>query len=433
MEEEILALAEARRAEAEVIGIDENRTVVEFKANAFHSQDNRLTRGYGLRLVREGRVGFSSTTNPDVLPELVEAALDNAALGRLCRFDFPGPGAKPAVKTFDNRVIMLPAQKMIDWGRELIAAIRSRVPAMTLDVTFTRSYRETVLINSAGLDTRFSCAEFDLSVTGLLVQDGLVWISEYENLSAGQAPALGLLADRIEKRAKAARSRARLPAGIYPVILMPSAVTNLLLPIKVGVSGKQLEKGASPLIGKVGQQVLDEEMTITDNGLRDFGLASAPLDAEGVPRRRTVLFDHGVFRGFLFDLATAGACHTETTGSAGRSYHAQPQPGTSNLELATGSARLEPTLKDTRSGLLVYDCLGGGQSNLLAGDVALNLSSAYRIENGEITGRVKDAMIAGNVFEMFNNVEAVGDSERDLGNYFVPFVMFSGLKVATKD
>jgi PmbA protein len=433
MEDEILSLAQARGGRAEVFSADVNRTVVQFRANEFYSQESRLTRGYGLRLVRNGRVGFSSTTNPDVVEELVEAALDTAALGKPCRFDFPGPGPKPAVTTFDNRVIMLPALKMISWGWELIEAVRARVPGLKLDVTFTRTYRETVVTNSAGLDTRFSRADFDLWVTGLIVHDGLVWIPEYENLSAGKPPAIGPLADRIEQRALSARSRARLATGTYPVIFMPTAMPDLLRPIEVGVNGKQLEKGTSPLIGKTGQQLLDEKITITDNGLRNFGLASGPFDAEGVPRRRTAVFDRGVFTGFLFDLATAGACRAETTGSAGRDYSAQPQPGTSNIELATGTARLEETIKGVREGLLVYDCIGGGQSNLLAGDVALNVSSGFRIENGAVTGRVKDAMIAGNVFEMFRTVEAVGDTERDLGTYFVPFVKFPALKVATRE
>ncbi len=433
MEDEILSLARARGGKAEVFSVDSNRTGVEFRANEFYSQDSRLTRGYGLRLVRNGRVGFSSTTNPDVVEELVEAALDTAAFGKSCRFDFPGPGPKPAVTTFHNRVIVLPALKMIDWGRELIEAVRARVPGLKLDVTFTRTYREIVVMNTAGLDTRFSRAEFDLSVTGLIIHDGLVWIPEYENLSSGKPPDIGSLADRMEQRALSARSRARLATGTYPVIFMPTAIPNLLCPIMVGVNGKQLEKGTSPLIGKTGQQMLDEKITITDNGLRDFGLASGPFDAEGVPRRRTAVFDRGVFTGFLFDLATAGGCRAETTGSASRDFSTQPQPGTSNIELATGAARLEETIKDVREGLLVHDCIGGGQSNVLAGDIALSISIGYRIENGAVAGRVKDAMIAGNVYEMFRNVEAVGDTERDLGTYFVPFVKFPALKVATRD
>ena len=433
MEHDILSLAQARGAQAEVFSSDDNLTVVEFRANEFHSQESRLTHGYGLRVVKNGRVGFSSSSDPSKTGELVDAALDTAAFGKPCSFDFPGPGPHPTVKTFDNRVIMLPALKMIEWGRELADAVRARVPGLKLDVMIARTYGETIVQNSAGLDTRFSLAVLQLYATGLVVSEGLVWISEYENLSSGVAPAIGALADRIEERAILARSRARLATGTYPVIFMPTAVPNLLYPITVGVNGKQLEKGVSPLIGRTGQQVLDARITLADNGLRNFGIASGPFDDEGVPRRRTALFDRGVFTGFLFDLATAGACNVESTGSAGRDYTAQPQPGTSNVELVPGDARFEDTLAGIREGLLVYDCIGGGQSNVLAGDVALNVSSAFRIENGKVAGRVKDTVIAGNVYDMFKNVAAVGNTVRDLGVYHVPFVMFSGLKVAARD
>jgi PmbA protein len=433
MEDKILEMAEARGAQAEVFGLEENRTVVEFRANEFHSQESRLTHGYGLRVVKNGRVGFSSSSNPNKVEELVQAAVDTAEFGKQCSFEFPGAEPNPAVKTFENRVIMMPAVKMIEWGRELVDAVRARVPGLKLDVTLARTYGETVIANSVGLRKRFSRATLELSATGLVVSDGLVWISEYENLSSGAAPSIGVLADRIEERAILARSRARLATGTYPVIFMPTAVPDLLFPLLVAVNGKQFEKGVSPLIDKTGQKLMDEKITIADNGLRDFGTESGPFDAEGVPRRGTVLFDRGVFTGFLFDMATAAACRAQSTGSAGRGYTSQPQPGVSNIELVAGDARFENVLAGIGEGLLVFDCIGGGQSNVLAGDVAINVSSGFRIGNGKVTGRVKDTMIAGNVYEMFKNVAVVGDAVRDLGSYYLPFLMFAGLKIATRD
>ena len=307
------------------------------------------------------------------------------------------------------------------------------MPGLKLDVTISRDYGETVLLNSEGLDARFSRAALELVATGLLVNDGLVWITEYQNLSSGAAPAIGELADRIEERARHARARARIATGTYPVIFMPTALPNLLFPITYGWNGKQFEKGTSPLIGRVGRQVLGPEITIADNGLRDFGTMSSPLDAEGVPRRRTVMFDSGVFKGFLFDLATAAACRTRSTGSARRGFTDQPQPGSSNVEVEPGDAGFKETLSRIRDGLVVYECIGGGQSNVLAGEVALSVSSAYRVENGKVSGRVKDAAIAGNVYEMFTKVAAVGRTCRDLGSYHAPFVMFEGLRVAARD
>jgi PmbA protein len=433
MEDEILSLAEASGAKAEVFSSDENRTTVEFRANEFHAQDSRLTRGYGLRVVKNGRVGFSSSSDPNKVAELVRAAIDTAEFGKQCGFEFPGAEALPTVKTFENRVITLPALKMIEWGRELVDAVRARVPSIKVDMSLTRTYGERAVANSTGLRRRFSRATLEMSVTGLIVSDGLVWINEYENLSSGAAPSIGLLADRIEERATLARSRARMATGTYPVVFMPTAVPDLLYPLTVGVNGKHLEKGSSPLIDKVGQQLLDEKITVADNGLRDFATASSPFDGEGLPRRRTALFDRGVFTGFLFDLATAAACRTESTGSAARDYESQPQPGVTNIELVPGDARLEDVLAGIGEGLLVYECLGGGQSNVLAGDVAISVASGFRIGNGRLTGRVKDTMIAGNVYEMLANVAAVGDTVRDLGQFHVPFLMVDGLKAATRD
>jgi len=115
MEDRILSLAEARGAKAEVYSSDENRITVEFRANEFHSQESRLERGYGLRVVKDGRVGFSSSSDPDKVGELVQAAFDTAEFGKRCGFEFPGPtrlGIRsetlgdfrscpaPAVKTF---------------------------------------------------------------------------------------------------------------------------------------------------------------------------------------------------------------------------------------------------------------------------------------------------------------------------------------------
>src|SRR5512136_1099783 len=115
MEDKILEMAEARGAQAEVFGSEENRTSVEFRANEFHSQESRLTRGYGLRVVKNGRVGFSSSSDPNKVGELVQAALQTAEFGKHCGFEFPGQEPLPTVKTFENRVIMLPALKVIEW------------------------------------------------------------------------------------------------------------------------------------------------------------------------------------------------------------------------------------------------------------------------------------------------------------------------------
>jgi PmbA protein len=60
-------------------------------------------------------------------------------------------------------------------------------------------------------------------------------------------------------------------------------------------------------------------------------------------------------------------------------------------------------------GLLVDGVMGLGQSNIMNGDFSVNVSLGYKIEKGEITGRVKDVMLAGNAYDGFKQIVAIGD------------------------
>ena len=433
MIEEVLAMARPRTAAAEIFSEETDRTAIEFRGGRFHARETRLTHGYGLRVVVDGRLGFSSTTNEEQPGDMVDAAIETAALGRPARFAFPGPGQPGSVVTFNNRAMQYPPQRMMTWGQDLVEAMHARVPELKLDLSFTRTWREVRIRNSSGLDAGFERAEFYAAVTGLMVDDGLVWLPEYADLADGRPFALEPLADRLERQARHARRRARLVSGEYPVIVMPLGLPSLLAPLESGVGGRQRQKGTSPLIGREGERVLAACLTITDNPLRKYGQSSAPVDGEGVPSRANVLFDAGVFGGFLHDLGTAAACGTTSNGAARRGYSEPTVPGTSNLEIAPGDADLEDTVRATDEGLLVYGFVGGGQSNVMAGEVALDITSGFKIERGEIVGRVKDAMVAGNVYDLLASVDAVGNTQHALGSLYAPFLRLPAVRVTTSE
>ncbi|MEO0051612.1 MAG: TldD/PmbA family protein [candidate division WOR-3 bacterium] len=430
---ELLELAASRVEQADVYESEVDLTEVVFRQGKFFAQETKLTHGLGLRVIKNGKVGFAASTNPERLEEQVRAAIDAAAFGQTARFDLPGPAEPSAVPTFDNRTLLVNIQKMREWGGDLIEALNSRMPELKVDLHFSRCYREIGVANTRGVDLSFERVELELSIAGLLVQDGIFWVYDYVNLSGGQSFPLDQVAERVVNLARLGKQKATLKSGDYPVVVMPFALPQLLLPLLIAVNGKNRQKGTSPLINRENQPVLSAEITLADNRLRPFGTASAPFDGEGLPAVRNVLFERGVFKGFIYDLATAAACGTDSTGSAVRSYSSLPAPGLSNIEIEPGTAELESVIKDIPAGILVYGFLGGGMSNLLAGEVALNVSCGYKIEKGNITGRLKDVSVAGNVYELFQRVEAVGATQRDLGDYYLPFIKFSSLRVACKE
>ena len=82
-------------------------------------------------------------------------------------------------------------------------------------------------------------------------------------------------------------------------------------------------------------------------------------------------------------------------------------------------------------GVIVYGVLGGGQSNLLAGDFALNIMLGFLVRNGEIAGRLIDTMVSGNVYSAFNSIDRMSSEVTQTGALFVPDIMFSELSLSS--
>jgi len=56
-------------------------------------------------------------------------------------------------------------------------------------------------------------------------------------------------------------------------------------------------------------------------------------------------------------------------------------------------------LAGIEDGLYIKSLLGFGQSNIDNGDFSCNVALGFRIRHGELVGRVKNTMIAGNLYE----------------------------------
>ncbi|RKZ21356.1 TldD/PmbA family protein, partial [bacterium] len=90
-------------------------------------------------------------------------------------------------------------------------------------------------------------------------------------------------------------------------------------------------------------------------------------------------------------------------------------------------------IRDTEKGILVCGVLGGGQSNVLAGDFSVNLALAFLIEKGELRGRVKNAMFGGNLYQLQPNLRELSREVQDVyGHMRLPYMVFERVKVAGK-
>jgi len=117
-----------------------------------------------------------------------------------------------------------------------------------------------------------------------------------------------------------------------------------------------------------------------------------------------------------------------------RQFRPLPEAMFSHFEVATGAASQEDLIREVDNGLLIDSVLGLGQGNILAGEFSNNVAVGYRIENGRVTGRVKDVMISGNSYDLLKgHLLGVGDDPGWFaGRLFSPSIAVSGVNVASR-
>jgi PmbA protein len=182
----------------------------------------------------------------------------------------------------------------------------------------------------------------------------------------------------------------------------------------------------------VGERAFHPTLTVTDDPWVAGASGSRPIDDEGVPTRRLLLVDGGAVGGFVYDLETAARAGVPATGHARRSTFGKPQAAYSNLVVSPGEFSWEDLLARVSDGLIVDDLIGVGQGNVISGAFSHPVALAYRVVGGEIVGRVKDAAVAGNAYELLSRIAGLGRDVEWRGSLAVPPILLEGVSVAPR-
>jgi PmbA protein len=322
---------------------------------------------------------------------------------------------------------------MVEIGREVITYLRDIDPDVLLNVTLRRGISHATIRNQAGADVAFKRSPFSLMIEVNRVKgDDILMMFDMMGATVWDSDHMAV-ARRLGDKFRQARQISPLTPGRMPVLFSPTGSLVLGLPLMEGTDGKNVYKGISPMADKVGEKLFDAKLTLVDDPTIDGKFGSAAYDDEGVPHRRNVIIGEGVLNGFLYDLKTAAQSGVESTGNGSRGLFNQPSPSPTNLVIASGETPLADMLADIDEGLLVQDVLGLGQGNVLSGAFSNPIALGFKIEKGEIVGRVKDVSIAGNVYDLLQNIAAVSrESEWIYTNFNAPYILLEDMNVVGK-
>jgi PmbA protein len=409
--EKIFKLSEADETEVDVGAV--TSALTRFANNTIHQNVAEQGITISVRAVVDGRTARASTnkTDEDSLRRVTASALELAQvqprnpnllpmlgpqkLQKVDRFNAKTAAATPAGRARAVTQVC----KMAEGRKQTTAGI------------FSTSLSEFALANSRGLFEYYEDTRAEFSVTML------------ENDSSGWAKATSArideidpdaLAERASKKAANARSPREIAPGQYTAILEPPAVLDLVGFLFYDFAGTSVHDQRSCFTGRMGKKLFGENISIWDDVYHPLQLG-APFDGEGVPRQRVALVEKGVPKNLVYARATAKQMNAKPTGH-GFSLPTEDGEAPFNLVFSGGDASTEEMIRSTDRGLLItrlwYIREVDPYKKVLTG---MTRDGTFLIENGRVTGAVRNFRFNQSIIDMLANVEMMGPAVRASG------------------
>jgi PmbA protein len=421
--EQLLELALQSGAEAaEVFQSQSLARPVFFEANRLKQLESSQSEGTALRLWREGCPGLAVAYGPVEARSLVERAI---ALSQLNKPEVIELNTVVTQSQYPDLGEYVAVEQLVEWGKEAIALVREPYPEILCSAEWECDAETTRLVNSAGLD----CSYTDTTLSCYLAAE---WVrgEDFLSVADGQTQRGSLdpiaLAQQVLQRLDWAQTNVASPSGRVPVLMTGKAADMLWDTVQAAMNGKQVIERASPWSDRLGEPVISSSLTLSQQP--EAGPFSCPFDDEGTPTQPIVLIKEGVLQLFYTDRTIGRALSSGTTGNGFRpGLGSYPTPGLFNLLIEPGFKSLADLIASLDDGLIIDQMLGGGAG--ISGDFSVNVDLGYRIQKGEVIGRVKDTMLAGNVYTALKNlVELGGDADWN-GSCYTPSLIVDGLSI----
>ncbi|MFP5388685.1 MAG: TldD/PmbA family protein [Thermoleophilia bacterium] len=432
------AATAAGASDAEAYAAEDSGREVRVHGGEVESLSAATQRGIGIRAWIGKRVGYAYGT------DLSEAGVTGLAAraAEMARVADEDEFAGPPDPT-DAPVRLIPAiggesapeaegglsdPTLGEWSPDRLAELALAIESAALaadsriagveQAVYADSAESVALVSSLGIEGEYSSSSCYGYVQALAAGDD----GRETGLGFGLGRGPRALDASAIGREGAERAAAMIGAGkprsrSCPVVLDPTVAASFVALIGRGLAASAVQRGRSPFADRLGDEVANPVLALHDDGLDPEGFASAPFDAEGVPRRRTALIEASALRTYLYDTYTANRGDAASTGNASRSgYRSQPSVSASNLIVAPGELSFAELLGEADEGVLITDVAGLHSGvNPVSGVFSVGASGRV-IRDGELAEPLREFTIASDLVSMLRAVRAVGADSR-----WVPF------------
>lgn len=418
---------------AEVYARTGKSLTVEVKEQRISAIESSLDLGLSIRIIRDGRLGFSFSTNPnpnpDSVDELVESAIEASKWTERDEFlSLPHGSEIREMDIFDPSVANISEDLAIEKALLIEKAALSedkRIKKVRkASATFSEKYVH--ILNSLGLSKEYQATACTAQIMVVAEDSGegqMGW--DFFGSRFLDSVCFEDVGRTAARRALSLLGAKRITPEKIKIILDNSVATEFLGLFSALLSSENVQKGKSLLSNKLSQQVVSPVISIIDDPTIESYLGSRPFDDEGVSSSNRYLIRDGILKDYMYNTYTANKEGRESTGNAVRQgYSSLPSIGPSNLYINTSEKTIPLNLliESLDRGVYITEIMGLHTANPVSGEFSIGVSGLW-IEKGMVRYPIKEALISGNILDLFSRVEAIGDDLRFYGNSGSPSLL----------
>jgi len=425
--EKLMELARGKCDQVEIFFSDSENNSVSMENGKLHDIASKFSSGLNIRVIKDGKIGFAYTRNLIDREEILQNAM-NSLIGEVpAVFDFPLTKEIPQLSLVDENYGKITNTQMVRECERIRDLLKNQVNA-ELSIRATKYSSTTRIMNSAGTDISYRNTGY-FSNASLIYPGGASGLSRYVS-GKGFTDYNDEIITELISMYKQTEESVHPQSGHMKVLFMPGSQYTLLWRVWMAASAQSLYDGVSSLKGKTGEKVFSDILTIYDDPLNDSKPGAVPIDDEGIIKTKFNIIENGVFRNFYNSLKYAAKTGQKPTGHGSRGINSQPIPELSHLTIKHGVSTFAEMVASMDRGIILEHVLGAHSGNIANGDYSVGVCPAFYVENGQIIGRVKDTMIAGNIYDTLKNVIAVENADH-IGTD-APSILCDNVSVAIK-
>jgi len=396
--------------QTEAILLTEDSSLTRFASSSVHQHVAERNQTVILRVVLGKKIAVITTNI--LLPSSLKRSLQRAiSLAKVQQpndefISLPEPRPIPEIKTFSRDIQRLTPDKKVGMVKQMLSLLKEE--GFHASGAFSNGVVEMAVVNSLGVEVYQNFSDLFLHL--IVENEKSSGYASFVARTLDQLDADHLAREAVRKASK--EEPIQIEPGEYEVILEPYAVSELLSFLGyLGFHALAVQEGRSFFCNEFGKKMVDEKVTIYDDGLDPEGL-QVPFDFEGVPKQKVTFFERGVVKEITYDSFTAKKEEKQSTG------HGLIAPNTAgpipiNLFMKRGNSSLEEMVRTVRKGIYVtrfhYTNVVEPMKAVITG---MTRDGTFLIEEGEIKGPIKNLRFTESILKALSRVSAISKDRR---------------------